>query len=67
LYTIPQAVIVFDCLHLNAALGGYVKRYGRDTVEIRMSLSMAVRYENKKQKIEALTANYPIADKIKPE
>jgi DNA adenine methylase len=51
----------------NAALGDYVKRYGWDTVEIRMSLSMAVRYENKKQKIEVLTANYPIADKVKPE
>jgi hypothetical protein len=36
-------------------------------VEIRMSLSMAVRYESKKQKIEVMTANYPIADKIKPE
>jgi DNA adenine methylase len=51
----------------NVALNDYVKRYCWDTLEIRMSLSMAARYEDKKQKIEVLTANYPIADKVKPE
>jgi DNA adenine methylase len=51
----------------NAALSNFVKRYGRDTMEIGMSLSNAVQYENKKQKIEVLTANYPIADKVKLE
>jgi DNA adenine methylase len=48
----------------NDALNGYIERHGWDTVEIRMSLPMSCRTVPRR-KIEMLTANYPIADKVK--
>jgi hypothetical protein len=49
----------------NKALTGFIERLGWDSVEIKMRLSMSGR-SGARQKIEVLTANYPIRDKIKP-
>jgi DNA adenine methylase len=52
----------------NASLTEYIKRFGWDTQEIKMASSMSRRTDKAhKQKIEVLTANYPIQDKIKAE
>lgn len=51
----------------NPALATYIKKHKREAVEIKMNLAMAARYMAKKQKVEVLTANYPILDKIKAE
>jgi DNA adenine methylase len=50
----------------NKALDGCVSRCGWDKAEIRMTMSMSCRY-TPRPKIEVLTANFPIADKLKPE
>jgi DNA adenine methylase len=50
----------------NKSLTGFIDRLGWDSAEIRMNLSMSCRNGTSKQKIEVLTANYPIMDKIKP-
>jgi hypothetical protein len=42
----------------------YGAKHGWDSVEIKMCLSMSCR-SGARQKIEVLTANYPIAGKIK--
>jgi DNA adenine methylase len=49
----------------NEALRDFTKRNGWHTVELRMACSMTHAYKTKRQKIEVLTANYPI--EIKPE
>jgi DNA adenine methylase len=49
----------------NKALREFTKRNGWHTVELRMACSMTHAYKTKRQKIEVLTANYPI--EIKPE
>jgi hypothetical protein len=41
------------------------KKHVWETVEVKMSLSMAARFNNKKTKVEVFTVNYPILDKIK--
>ena len=51
----------------NPALTEYIEKYKWESVEIRMNLSMALRYQNKRQKVEVLTANYPIKDRIRVE
>jgi DNA adenine methylase len=48
----------------NSALTACIEKHERESVEIRMSLPMALRLQNTRQKIEVLTANYPILDKI---
>jgi DNA adenine methylase len=50
----------------NKALNDFIARHGWDSVEIRMSLSMS-NCSTARQKIEVLTANYPIADKVRAE
>jgi DNA adenine methylase len=47
----------------NKALSASIKERGWDSVEIRMSLSMSSNH-TPRPKIEALTANYPVADKV---
>jgi DNA adenine methylase len=49
----------------NSVLTAYSKKHKWETVEIKMTSSMTSRYSNKKQKVEVLTANYPIIDKVK--
>jgi DNA adenine methylase len=49
----------------NAALSECVKRNGWDSVELRMAITMTHGQKVKRQKIEVLTANYPIRDKVK--
>jgi len=51
----------------NPALTECIKKYKWESVEIKMHLTMSLRYPNKRQKIEVLTANYPIFDKFKME
>ena len=48
----------------NKALNDFIEKRGWDSVEIRMCLPMSCR-SGARQKIEVLTANYPIVDKIK--
>jgi DNA adenine methylase len=48
----------------NPALTACIEKHGWENLEIRMNLPMASRNQNKRQKIEVLTANYPILDKI---
>jgi DNA adenine methylase len=50
----------------NKTLSEYITREGWDSVEMKMSVALTLRYgkEKKKGKIEVLTANYPIADKL---
>jgi DNA adenine methylase len=48
----------------NAALTASIEKHGWETVEIKMNLPMTLRYQNRKQKVEVLTANHPILDKI---
>jgi DNA adenine methylase len=48
----------------NKALAEYTKRNGWHSVEIKMRLSLTTRYEVK-DKIEVLTANYPIEREVK--
>jgi DNA adenine methylase len=49
----------------NPVLTDYNKKCKWESIEIKMVLSSAARFLTKKQKVEVLTANYPIADKIK--
>jgi DNA adenine methylase len=51
----------------NKALNEFVAKYGWQTMELKMALSMTHRNKTKRQKIEVITANYPIADKVKVE
>jgi hypothetical protein len=51
----------------NPALTDYIEKYKWENVGIKMVLSSAARYLTKKQKIEVLTANCPITDKVKLE
>jgi DNA adenine methylase len=44
----------------NKGLEAFVKREGWDMIEIRMSSSMTHGYKTQRDKIEVLTANYPI-------
>jgi DNA adenine methylase len=49
----------------NTALTACIKKYKWESVEIKMSLTMAARYMAQKRKVEVLTANYPIKDTAK--
>jgi DNA adenine methylase len=44
----------------NNALTKFIKRNGWHTVELKMAQSMTHGRKTKRQKVEALTANYPI-------
>ena len=48
----------------NKALTACIEKHGWDSAEIRMCLSMSCR-SGARQKIEVLTSNYPISDKMK--
>jgi DNA adenine methylase len=49
----------------NQALTACTEKHGWETIEVKMNLSMTQGKQKKKQKIEVLTANYPILDKVK--
>jgi DNA adenine methylase len=51
----------------NAALRGYIEKHGWDSVEIKLNLNMSCCGAGAKprSKIEVLTANYAISDKVK--
>ena len=49
----------------NPALTAYIKDNAWESVEINMNLSMSLRYNTSKKKVEVLTANYPIIDRAK--
>jgi DNA adenine methylase len=51
----------------NKGLEAFVKREGWHMIEIRMSSSMTHGYKTQRDKIEVLTANYPIAVDKPPE
>ncbi|GHV20761.1 DNA methyltransferase [Spirochaetia bacterium] len=51
----------------NAALDGYVEKHGWEGAEFKMALGMTPGYGSKRQKIEVLTANYPITGRLKAE
>jgi DNA adenine methylase len=48
----------------NEALREFTKRNGWHTVELKMMCSMTNRAQNPRQKVEVLTANYPISVKL---
>jgi DNA adenine methylase len=51
----------------NAALGEFTRRNGWDTVEIRLTCAMTKGGgRNIRDKVEVLTANYPISTDRKP-
>lgn len=49
----------------NKALTSYIEKYDWDSVELTMCLSMSCWSKVPKQKVEVLTANFPIRDAIK--
>ena len=49
----------------NTSLTEYINKHKWESVEISMNLSMASKFKKNKKKVEVLTANYPIIDKLK--
>jgi len=44
----------------NKSLDGFTRKNGWSTLEFRMSLSMTCSHEKRRNKVEVLTANYPL-------